>query len=328
MDELINKEAMGENSSKTENDSFQEQKETKTYEPACDVETESEKPNPMSEKIDNMSSVAFQPISPNETELEKHGNPVSQKKNNKRLIFLSIVAICILAVLGAIFLGITHNQKLQGESIITALKAGNIDQAIELYEQANKTVIERYNANIEDEFSSLVFSNKYSFGSVSSGLVAEDQFDSYSKYLKFSEVAGYSEDNKAVRYVKTVLKLKDFAKYNNIITLVYNITDDYQNFLYYFKASMNSSSSSLYTYHQKGKEYMESIYREANKYTGYLCMDFKTAAQEIYMWYETIGDAVSTQSFVESKNKIEDIISDVTNAMGEISDIKKILESY
>lgn len=253
-------------------------------------------------------------------------NPTIKKKH--RVLILCFAALGILVVIGALLFGLSASQKKKSDNIIHMLQSNDVNTAFELFDGAGDTVIKRYGDSIEDAFTEMVFDNKYSFGSASTGLVLEDQLDDYSDYLRFSEKAGYSENNKAVRYLKTVLKLKEYVKYNSVISLCLKITDDYENFIYYFKAAMNSSGTTLLTYHNKGKDCIASIYNAANNYSGYLCLDLKSAAREIYMWFDTTGNGVSAETFIKDRDTIDNIFSETADAVGEINDIKKALEAY
>ncbi len=253
-------------------------------------------------------------------------NPTIKKKH--RVLILCFAALGILVVIGALLFGLSASQKKKSDNIIHMLQSNDVNTAFELFDGAGDTVIKRYGDSIEDAFTEMVFDNKYSFGSASTGLVLEDQLDDYSDYLRFSEKAGYSENNKAVRYLKTVLKLKEYVKYNSIISLCLKITDDYENFIYYVKAAMNSSGTTLLTYHNKGKDCIASIYNAANNYSGYLCLDLKSAAREIYMWFDTTGNGVSAETFIKDRDTIDNIFSETADAVGEINDIKKALEAY
>ena len=249
-------------------------------------------------------------------------------KKKSRIIILCIAVLGLLIIVGTLLFGISASQKKKSDNIIHALQSNDVNTAFELFDGAGNTVIKRYGDSIEDAFTEMVFDNKYSFGSASTGLVLEDQLDDYSDYLRFSEKAGYSENNKAVRYLKTVLKLKEYVKYNSVISLCLKITDDYENFIYYVKAAMNSSGTTLLTYHNKGKDCIASIYNAANNYSGYLCLDLKSAAREIYMWFDTTGNGVSAETFIKDRDTIDNIFSETADAVGEINDIKKALEAY
>lgn len=241
-------------------------------------------------------------------------------KGRKKVIIPIIIVLGLLVVTLCTFVCVNIAQKKQGERIIYAIESGDINYALAAYQLSDTNVTERFKKEIKKAFTDYVFQHKFRFGTLSTGLIKKDQFEEYELYSRFCEAANYSIKEDAVaKYIHFAVSMKEDVKYNAILYVMDQISDDYKSFEYSFDAAVeaaenNEPSECLY-YRYVAYGYIESVMKIVKDYTGYLCTDLKAAIQDIYLWigsdnsYVTAEDVKSARNEVSYIKQLTDLVS-------------------